>query len=66
MIELTQEQLQAVEGDPLPLVVNPKTQEEFILVRKEMFERMRKLMKPIDRAWDDPALDVYEEYRKKP
>jgi len=67
MIDLTEEQVQAVEqADQVPILVNPKTREEFVLVRKEMFDRMRKLMQPLSRGWDDPALDVYEEYRKKP
>jgi hypothetical protein len=67
MIDLTEEQVQAVEqADQVPILVNPKTREEFVLVRKEMFDRMRKLMQPFSRGWDDPALEVYEEYRKKP
>jgi hypothetical protein len=67
MIELTEQQVQAVErSEQPPLMVNPKTREEFVLVRKDDFDRIRKWMQPLDRGWDDPALDVYEEYRKKP
>jgi hypothetical protein len=67
MIDLTAEQVEAIEqADQVPILVNPKTQEEFVLVRKELFDQMRKLMRPLSRGWDDPALDVYEEYRKKP
>jgi hypothetical protein len=65
-MNMTEEQVRVLETNPVPIFVNPKTQDEYVLVRKEMFERMRKLIKPIDRVWDDPALDVYEEYRKKP
>jgi hypothetical protein len=65
MTELTELQLQAVErGDPL--LVNPATREEFVLVRSDVFDRMRKLLAPLNKGWDDPALDVYEKFRKQP
>ncbi len=63
---MTEEQAQAVEGDQTPILVNPRTQEEFVLIRKDWFDRIRKLLQPLNRGWDDPALDVYEQYRKKP
>jgi hypothetical protein len=66
MLELTAEQIRAVEGDTNPVLLNPKTQEEFVLVRREFFERMQKLLAPLNRVWDDPALDIYEQYRKQP
>jgi hypothetical protein len=66
MIELTAEQAQAVEQGGTPVLLNPKTKEEFVLVRKDVFEKMRQWMAPLSRGWDDPALDVYEQYRKKP
>ncbi|HKI31236.1 MAG TPA: hypothetical protein VKA46_05175 [Gemmataceae bacterium] len=66
MIELTAEQTRAVEQGGNPVLLNPKTQEEFVLVRKEVFERMRKFLAPLNKGWDDPALDVYEQYRKTP
>ncbi len=58
MIELTQEQLQAAEQEAsLPVLVNPKTQEEYVLIRKERFEAMQKWIAPLKRRWDDPADD---------
>ena len=58
MIELTPEQVQAVEQQELlPIVVNPKTREEFVLVRKDRFEAMQKWMAPLKRRWDNPADD---------
>jgi len=58
MIELTPDQVRAVEQqEPLPLVVNPKTLEEFVLVRKDRFEAMQKWMAPLKRRWDNPADD---------
>ena len=66
MIELTPEQAQAVERGEPPVLLHPATGEEFVLVSKGVFDQMRKLMAPLSRGWDDPALDVYEQYRKKP
>ena len=58
MIELTPEQVEAVEHqEPLPIVVNPKTGEEFVLVSKHRFEAMQKWMAPLKRRWDNPADD---------
>ena len=66
MIELTAEQTRAVLEGGNPVLLNPETQEEFVLVRKEVFERMRRFLAPLNKGWDDPALDIYEEYRKTP
>jgi len=63
MIELTTEQAKALEmGKTLPEVVNPRTGESFILVPKDVYERVRRVIAETnDRAeWDDPAFDVYQ------
>ena len=58
MIELTMEQMQAVEKEePLPVMVNPKTREEFVLIRKDRYEAMQKWIAPLKRRWDNPADD---------
>lgn len=58
MIELTLEQMQLVEQEePLPVLVNPKTREEFVLIRKERYKAMQKWIAPLKRRWDDPADD---------
>ncbi len=58
MIELTEEQARAVEGaEQLPLLVNPKTQEEFVLVPRDRFEAMQKWVASLKRRWDDPGDD---------
>jgi hypothetical protein len=69
MIELTDEQAQALEarGEGLPEVTNPRTGETFVLVPRDVYALMQKWMSSSNRAgWDDPALDVYEEYRDQP
>jgi hypothetical protein len=58
MIELTEEQAEAVaQVEYLPVMVNPKTQEEFILVRKDRFEAMQKWLASLKRKWDNPTDD---------
>jgi hypothetical protein len=63
MIELTTEQVRAVEtsANP-PEMVNPRTGEAFILLRKDIYERIRQVIAETnERAdWDDPAFDVYQ------
>jgi len=62
MIELTEQQVRALEqADKPATVLNPKTQETFVLVSKEVFEVMRKWMEPFRSGWDDPTMDVYDE-----
>lgn len=38
-------------------MVDPRTQEEFVLVRKDRFEAMQKWLASLKRRWDDPADD---------
>lgn len=49
MIELTEQQWQELErsGWP-PRVVNPSTQETFVLLRAEMYERVRAILEEAD------------------
>ena len=48
-------------------VRDPKTNETYVLVRADVYERMRAIIDGTTRraGWDDPELDVYESYRKK-
>jgi hypothetical protein len=68
MIELNAEQVQAMEGQKSPLhVLNPKTQEVYVLIRKDVYDlTCRVVSGPNRNGWDDPELDVYEQSRKKP
>lgn len=43
MIELTEQQRQELQG-PEPIVIDPATREEYILVRREIYERLRGLL----------------------
>jgi len=63
MIELTPEQVTVLEGDKTPLeIVNPRTGESFVLLRKDIYERVRKVIADTNEraGWDDPAFDVYQ------
>ena len=58
MIELTEEQWAAMDGPEQPVVaVDPSTGREYLIVRREVYERMRAFLKPLARGWDNPADD---------
>lgn len=62
MIELTPEQVKALQAQTEPMQVqNPCTREIFVLVPKAAFEQMQRWAAPLARAWDDPAMDVYND-----
>jgi len=60
MIELTEEQQKALEAQtqgPLQLL-NPRTQEVFVLVRQDVYQLTSRILSgPNRRGWDDPADD---------
>ncbi len=66
MIELTDAQIRAMESQKSPVeVVNPHTQEVFVLIRQDVYKLVSRLVDgPNRRGWDDPELDDYERYRK--
>jgi len=68
MIELTEQQRQALNGsEQPPVVLDPQTGQEYLLIRREIYEQVRGILKPYNRGWeDDPDMDAYEQYRKKP
>jgi hypothetical protein len=47
--------------------IDPETGQEFVLVPTEQYEMIRAVVDGITRraGWDDPALDVYEQFRKQ-
>ena len=58
MIELNQDQLQALDGqEQPPIAVDPRTNQEYLLIRREVYEKVRLMLKPFARGWDDPAND---------
>jgi hypothetical protein len=68
MIEISESLQQALDSqDGLVRIVDARTGDEYVVVRAEFFEKMQKLVAGFTRSagWDDPRLDVYEEYRDK-
>src|SRR5438093_3505161 len=58
MIELTEEQLQALDAPEQPAVaVDPRTGQEYLLIRREIYEMVQPYLRPLGRAWDNPADD---------
>jgi hypothetical protein len=68
MIDLTEEQRRELEQPEPVRARDPKTGEVYVLVRADVYDRMRAVIDGTTRraGWDDPELDVYERYRKKP
>jgi hypothetical protein len=75
MIELTPEQWQAIGLEENPTFVEPESKTAFVLVRKEIYERWRRVfddepdaallvneMMASDDS-DDPLLESYQKYR---
>lgn len=52
MIELTQEQRQAVKSEEPPRLVDPDTNETYVLIKAEVYERVRRLLE------DEDGLDM--------
>ena len=65
MIQLTAEQVQALETQKEPLeMVNPLTQEIYVLIRKDVYDLTCSIVsEPNRRGWEDPA---DEDLIKKP
>ena len=59
MIELTEKQRRELAG-PEPAAIDPQTQQVYILVRKETYERIKQLLYD-DSPWTDEEMDVLAE-----
>ncbi len=58
MIELTPEQTKALDAPQQPAVaVDPRTGQEYLLIRREIYDKVRLMLKPFGRNWDNPADD---------
>ncbi len=58
MIELRDDQLRDLDGqESPPVAVDPRTGQEYLLIRREVYEKVRAVLKPYGRAWDNPADD---------
>ncbi len=56
MIELTEHQQRAVDmQEQPPVVVDPGTGQEYLLIGREIYEIVRGTLESYGRGWDDPA-----------
>lgn len=80
MIDITSEVRRAIEdaGDEPPRLVDPETQAEYVLLRADLYDRIRSVidagdgLEPAEMTahmwavmkdeWDDTAMDVYDNY----
>jgi hypothetical protein len=67
VIELREDQLPALDAQKQPpVVVDPRTGQEYLLIRREVYELVRRIANtPNKNGWDDSELDVYEQYRRQ-
>ena len=67
MIELRDDQLQALDKETQPAAaVDPRTGQVYRLIKQEVYELVRGIVGPFNKGVEnDPAMDVYEQYRKK-
>jgi hypothetical protein len=58
MIELTPEQQQALDGPEQPVTaVDPRTGQQYLLIKQEVYEGVLGILRPLGRNWDNPADD---------
>ena len=58
MIELTEDQAKALDALPQPPVaIDPRTGQEYLLIRREIYELVKGTLRPYGRGWDDSADD---------
>ena len=58
MIELTETQAKALDSQQQPPVaIDPRTGEEYLLIRRDVYDKVRAVLKPLGRNWDNPADD---------
>ena len=58
MIELKEDQIPALHGtEQPPVAVDPRSGQEYLLIRRQIYEQVRSILKPLSRAWNNPADD---------
>ena len=61
MIELNEDQLRALDAlEQPPVVVDPRTGQKYLLIRRDNYEKVLGFLKPYGRAWDNPADDLIQ------
>jgi hypothetical protein len=66
VIELTEQQQQAVDASPEPRLIDPRTKKAYVLIGADVYERMRELLGQAQATIQEEAwLDAVEEARNE-
>jgi hypothetical protein len=58
LIELTPEQTWALDAPSQPAVaIDPRSGQEYLLIRREVYDKIRLMLKPFGQNWANPADD---------
>jgi hypothetical protein len=58
MIRLNEAQAKELDGQEQPtIVVDPRTGQEYLLIRREVYDKVKAVLKPFGRAWDNAEDD---------
>lgn len=58
MFELEEHQLSALAEVPQPPVaIDPRTGQQYVLIKREIYDKVCGTLKPYGRGWDDPEDD---------
>lgn len=58
MIELNETQVKVLDAPQQPAVaVDPRNGQEYLLIRREVYETVKAVLKPLGRNWDNPDDD---------
>ncbi len=66
VLELTEQQQQAVDASPEPRLIDPRTKKAYVLIRADIYERLRPVLERGEAALQEEAwLDAVEEARNE-
>jgi hypothetical protein len=58
MIELTEQQRQEIANETPPEVINPQTRERFVLLREDVYEKVKRILSRLNRYWGSGEDDL--------
>jgi hypothetical protein len=58
MIELTETQAKVLDAPQQPpVVIDPRNQQKYLLIRREVYEQVKAALQSVGRNWDNPEDD---------
>lgn len=58
MIELTEQQRTEIASENPPGVIDPQTSERFVLLREDVYEKVKKILSRLNRYWGNAEDDL--------